>query len=70
MATIQIPAEIESQFEAFAHSTGESTNELVFKALISYLEDRLDAQRAAERLKNASTRISLYEIGRKYGLED
>jgi predicted DNA-binding protein len=70
MATIQIPAEIESQFEAFAHSTGESTDELVCKALLSYMEDRQDAMRAAERVKNVNTRISLDEIGRKYGLAD
>jgi hypothetical protein len=66
---VRIPAEIESQFVAFAHSTGESTDDLVCKALRSYLEDRLDAQRAAERVKNVGTRTGLDEIGRKYGLD-
>jgi RHH-type rel operon transcriptional repressor/antitoxin RelB len=67
---VQIPAEIESQFEAFARRTGESKDDLVREALLTYLEDREDAMIAAERLKNPGARISLQEIGRKYGLED
>jgi len=64
---VQISPEIESQIEAFARRTGESKDELVRKALLSYLEDRQDALRAAERVKNIGARISLDEIGRKYG---
>jgi RHH-type rel operon transcriptional repressor/antitoxin RelB len=67
---VEIPAEIESQIEAFASKTGESKDELVREALLTYLEDREDAMVAAERLKHASERISLDEIGRKYGLID
>jgi hypothetical protein len=62
--------EIESQIEAFARRTGESKDDLVRKALLSYLEDRQDALRAEERLKHIGSRISLAEIGRKYGLAD
>ena len=67
---VQISPEIESQIEAFARRTGESKDDLVRKALLSYLEDRQDALRAEERLKNIGTRISLEEIGRKYGRAD
>ncbi len=67
---VQMPTEIESQIEAFARRTGESKDDLVRKALLSYLEDRQDALRAEERLKNIGTRISLAEIGHKYGLAD
>jgi predicted DNA-binding protein len=68
MAAIQIPPEIDSQIEEVANRTGESRDDLVREALVSYLEARQDALRAAERLKNVGTRISLEEIGRKYGL--
>jgi RHH-type rel operon transcriptional repressor/antitoxin RelB len=67
---VEIPAEIESQIEAFASKTGESKDELVREALLTYLEDREDAIVAADRLKGSSGRISLEEIGRKYGLND
>jgi RHH-type transcriptional regulator, rel operon repressor / antitoxin RelB len=70
MTTIQIPVEIESQIEALARRTGESKDDLVREAILTYLEDREDARIAAERLKNPGTRISLEEIGRKYGLVD
>jgi predicted DNA-binding protein len=42
----------------------------VREAILTYLEDREDAMIAAERVKNASGRVSLEEIGRKYGLAD
>jgi RHH-type rel operon transcriptional repressor/antitoxin RelB len=67
---VQIPAEIESQFEAFARRTGESKEDLVRDAILTYLEDREDAMIAADRLKDPGTRISLQEIGLKYGLAD
>jgi len=67
---VQIPAEIESQIEALARRTGESKDHLVREAILTYLEDREDAMIAAERVKNASGRVSLEEIGRKYGLAD
>jgi predicted DNA-binding protein len=67
---VQIPAEIESHIEAFVRRTGESKDDLVRKAILIYLEDREDAMIAAERLKNPGKRISLEEIGQKYGLAD
>jgi len=67
---VQIPAEIESHIESFARRTGESKEDLVREAILTYLEDREDAMIAAERLKNVGSRISLEEIGRKYGLVD
>ncbi|HEX3967369.1 MAG TPA: ribbon-helix-helix protein, CopG family [Edaphobacter sp.] len=70
MTTIQLPVEIESQIEALARRTGESRDDLVREAILTYLEDREDARIAAERLKNPGKRISLEEIGRKYGLVD
>ena len=70
MVSIQIPDELESLIEQGAQLAGVTTDDLIRNALLSYLEDRLDAQRAAERLKNVSTHISLDEIGRKYGVVD
>lgn len=67
---VHIPAEIEDQIEAFANRTGESKDDLVRDALLSYLEDRQDAMIAAERVKHVASRVSLEEIGRKYGLAD
>ncbi len=67
---VHIPAEIESQIEALARRTGESTDHLVREALLSFLEDQEDIAIATERLKNPGKRISLEEIGRKYGLAD
>ena len=67
---VHIPAEIENQIDAFASRTGESKDHLVREAILTYLEDREDAMIAAERLKNPGKRISLEEIGRKYGLAD
>ncbi len=67
---VHIPAEIESQIEAFASRTGESKDDLVRDALLGYLEDRQDAMIAAERLQHVSGRITLEEMGRKYGLAD
>ena len=66
--SVQIAPEIERQFDEVAASTGESKDTLVQKALLSYLEDREDALRAASRLKNVGQRIGLEELGRKYGL--
>ena len=65
---VQIPAEIENQIEAFAQRTGESKDSVIREALVTYLEDREDAMIAASRLQTTGQRISLEEIGRKYGL--
>jgi len=67
---MQIPAEIESKITDFALRTGESKDDLVTAAILTYLEDREDAMIAAERLKNIGHLTSLEEIGRKYGLAD
>jgi predicted DNA-binding protein len=68
--TVQLEPEIESQFDEAALQTGESKDNLVRKALLSYLEDMHDARIAEERLKDVGERIGLEEIGRKYGLVD
>jgi hypothetical protein len=70
MVTLQIPDELENLIEQGALLAGVSTDEFIRKALLTYMEDRQDAMRAAERVKNVNTRISLDEIGRKYGLAD
>ena len=70
MVTIQIPDELANQIEQAAQRAGESSDHLVREAILTYLEDREDAMIAAERLKNPGKRISLQEIGRKYGLAD
>ena len=68
--TVQLEPEIESHFDEAAQQTGETKQSLVRKALLSYLEDLHDARMIEERLKNPGKRISLDEIGRKYGLVD
>ncbi len=68
--TVQLEPEIDSQFDEAAQYTGETKNSLVRQALLSYLEDLHDARIIEERLKNPGKRISLEEIGRKYGLVD
>ncbi len=68
--TVQLEPEIESQFDEAAQHTGETKDNLVRQALLSYLEDLQDARIIEERLKTAGKRISLEEIGRKYGLVD
>jgi len=70
MAALHVPDEIESQIEALAHRTGESKDDLVREAILTYLEDRQDALLAAQRLAKSTDRISLDEIGHKYGLAD
>ena len=66
---VQIPAEIESQLAAFAHSTGESTEDLVCKALLSYLEDMQDVAAAKEHLLHPDDTISLDELKKNLSLD-
>ncbi len=68
--TVQLEPEIESQFDEAAEQMGETKDNLIRKVLLSYLEDLHDARIAEERLKDIGERISLDEIGRKYGLVD
>jgi len=70
MNATQIPPEIEQQFEAVSHLTGESKDELVREALLTYLEDFHLAMSAEERLKDIGERTSLADIGREFGLAD
>jgi len=70
MVALHVPDEIESQIEALAHRTGESKDDLVREAILTYLEDRLDALLAGERLAISDKQLSLEEIGHKYGLAD
>jgi hypothetical protein len=67
---VQIPAEIESQFVAFAHSAGESTDDLVCKALCSYLDDMQDVAAAKEHLLHPNDTITLDELKKNLGLDD
>jgi predicted DNA-binding protein len=70
MATIQIPDELESLIEPGAQRAGETSAAFLSEAVLSRLEEIEDIAIATERLKNPGTRISLQEIGRKYGLAD
>jgi len=70
MAVIELSPEVDRQIDEVAHQTGKSRDQLVNSAVLSYLEDRQDAMRAAERYRNIKSRISLEEIGRKYGVAD
>jgi predicted DNA-binding protein len=67
---VQIPAEIESPFEAFAQRTGESTDNLVREALLTYLDDLEDIAAAKEHLLHPGDTISLDELKRNLGLDD
>ena len=70
MATIQIPYELASLIEQGAQRAGETSAAFLSEAVLSRLEEIEDIAIATERLKNPGTRISLQEIGRKYGLAD
>ena len=67
---MQVPVEIEHQYENVASQTGESKDDLVREALLSYLEDRHFSASAEERLKNIGERTSLADLGKEFGLAD
>ena len=70
MAAIHISDTLDQQFEAFAHASGQTKDDLVRDALLAYLEDRQDAALAAARYKNAGQRTSLADVGRELGLDN
>jgi predicted DNA-binding protein len=70
MATIQIPDDLANQIEQGAQRAGETSTAFLSEAVLSRLEDLEDIAIATERLRNPGKRISLAEIGRKYGLND
>lgn len=70
MATIQIPDELESLIELGMQRSGETCDVFLREAVRCHLEEIEDIAIATERLKNPGKRISLDEIGRKYGLSD
>ena len=70
MAAIHLPVEVESKLETFARATGESKDDLLREAVLSYLDDRSLARSAEERLKDIGERTSLADIGRQFGLAD
>jgi predicted DNA-binding protein len=70
MATIQIPDALASLIEMGMQRTGESRDVFLREAVRSHIEEIEDIAIATERLKNPGKRISLAEIGRKYGLTD
>jgi predicted DNA-binding protein len=67
MPVIEIPAELETQYEYFARRNGKSRDDLVRQALVSHLEDLAVA---TERLKNPGETISLEQLKRDLGLDD
>jgi predicted DNA-binding protein len=70
MATIQIPVEIESQIEEVANRMGESKEDLVRDALLSFLEDMHDVSVAREYLANPQDLLSLDDLKKNLGLDD
>ena len=68
--TIQLEPEIESQIDEVAQQTGETKDSLVRQAVLTYLEDRHDAQTALERINNPGKRIPLHEVVKSLGLDD
>ncbi|HUD23071.1 MAG TPA: hypothetical protein VMQ60_09540 [Acidobacteriaceae bacterium] len=70
MVTIQIPDDLANQIEQGAQRAGETSTAFLSEAVLSRLEDLEDIAIATERLQNPGKRISLAEIGRKYGLND
>jgi predicted transcriptional regulator len=61
---VQIPPEIESQFEEVAQRTGESKDNLVREALLSYLEDRFAAETDFTEEQIARMKHSLAQLDR------
>ncbi len=70
LMTVQLEPEIDIQFDEMAQHTGESKDNLVRQALLSYLEDLHDARIIEERLKNPGKRIPLSEVVKNLGLDD
>jgi predicted DNA-binding protein len=70
MPVIDIPQEIETQYAEIAHRTGESKDDLVREALLSFLEDRHDVELAVERLQNPGRRVAWDDVKRDLGLDD
>jgi RHH-type transcriptional regulator, rel operon repressor / antitoxin RelB len=70
MPVIEIPPELETQYEYFAQQNGKSKDDLVRQALVSYLEDLEDIAVATERLKNPGKRIPFEEVMKNLGLDD
>jgi predicted DNA-binding protein len=68
--TVEIPQELDAELEALAARNGVDKKKYLSEAIISFLEDQEDIAIATERLKNPGKRISLEEIGTKYGLAD
>lgn len=67
---VQIPPEIESQYEQVAQSTGDSTDNLVRRALLSYLDDLHDMAIGRENLRTPGETISMDELKKNLGLDD
>ena len=67
---VQIPPEIESQYEQVAQSTGDSADNLVRRALLSYLDDLHDVAIAREYLHNPDDTTSMAELKKNLGLDD
>jgi RHH-type transcriptional regulator, rel operon repressor / antitoxin RelB len=70
MPVIEIPAELETQYEYFARQNGKSLDDLVRDALVAYLEDLEDLAVASERLKNPGRRIPWSDVKAELGLDD
>jgi RHH-type transcriptional regulator, rel operon repressor / antitoxin RelB len=70
MPVIEIPAELETQYEYFARQNGKSRDDLVRDALVAYLEDLEDLAVASERLKNPGRRIPWNDVKAELGLDD
>jgi predicted DNA-binding protein len=70
MVTLQIPDELASLIELGMQRSGESRDVFLREAVRCRLEEIEDIAIATERLKNPGKRISLAEIGCKYGLTD
>lgn len=70
MVTLQISDELESLIELGVQRTGETRDVFLREAIRTRLEEIEDIALATERLKNPGKRISLAEIGRKYGVAD
>ncbi len=69
MPVIEIPAELEAEYQYFAKQNGKTRDDLVRQALLSYLEDLEDVAVATERLNDSGETISLEELKKNLGLD-
>jgi metal-responsive CopG/Arc/MetJ family transcriptional regulator len=68
--TIELEPAIEEALDRYVAASGVSRAQAISDALLGYLEDRQDYERAAAALKRGGPTVTLAEVRRDLGLDD